>query len=44
MQKLKEFLSGAYTAYHATELAEQALCENGFVKLSETDDWELKEG
>lgn len=44
MQKLKEFLSGAYTAYHATELAEQALHENGFVKLSETDDWELKEG
>ncbi len=44
MQRLKQFLKNSYTAYHATENVQKRLEENGFVFLSETDDWILNEG
>lgn len=44
MQNLQNFLSNAYTAYHAIELAKEKLLSQGFTPLSETEDWDLKEG
>ena len=44
MQKLKEYLAQAYTAYLATDLAKALLLQNGFIPLSETEDWDLQEG
>jgi len=44
MQKLSDFLKYSYTAYQAVESTERRLKENGFVKLSETEDWCLLEG
>ncbi|MBO5411873.1 MAG: M18 family aminopeptidase [Clostridia bacterium] len=41
---LTEFLKNSLTAYHATDNAKALLLDNGFKALSETDDWELKEG
>lgn len=40
---LTEFLANAYTAYHAVEAARELLLQNGFVRLSETEDWSLCE-
>ncbi|MFQ7076793.1 MAG: hypothetical protein ACLRSW_01950 [Christensenellaceae bacterium] len=34
----------SYTAYHAVENAKQLLLGNGFIALSETDDWAIEEG
>lgn len=42
IKNLEAFLGGAYTAWQAVELAETLLRENGFVRLSERDRWELK--
>lgn len=41
--RLTEFLNASYTAYQATENARQLLLENGFLSLSETEDWALEE-
>ncbi len=41
--QLLEFLETSYTAYQATEQAKNLLFKNGFVALSETDDWVLNE-
>ena len=41
--RLTEFLNASYTAYQATENARQLLLENGFLPLSETEDWALEE-
>lgn len=43
-EKLTEFLNASLTAYHAAENAAELLLRNGFVQLSETDDWTLAEG
>ncbi len=43
-QKLIEFLSNSPTAYHAKAQAKTLLLENGFIPLSETNDWALSEG
>ena len=42
--KLAEFLDNSFTAYHAAENAAALLLKNGFVPLSETEDWSLAEG
>lgn len=42
--RLIEFLNASYTAYHAVENASDLLLKNGFVPLSETEDWTLAEG
>jgi aspartyl aminopeptidase len=44
LENLKEFLQNSYTAYHAVDNAKALLRENGFLPLSEGDDWELEEG
>ena len=44
MEKLTEFLQKSYTSYHAVENAKLLLDDNGFCRLSETDDWNLEEG
>ena len=41
--RLTEFLNASYTAYQATENARQLLLENGFLPVSETEDWALEE-
>ena len=41
--RLTEFLNASYTAYQATENARQLLRENGFLPLSDTEDWALEE-
>ena len=43
MYDLKEFLKTSYTAYHAVDNIKETLLENGFIQLSETDDWALCE-
>lgn len=44
MQGLIDFLANSYTAYQATENAAAFLERHGFVRLKETDDWQLCEG
>lgn len=44
MNDLITFLKDSPTAYHACENAKKLLLENGFVPLSETDDWNVPEG
>lgn len=44
MQNLTEFLKNSYTAYQAVDNAKTLLKANGFVPLSETEDWTLEEG
>lgn len=44
MERLTEFLQKSYTSYHAVENAKLLLDDNGFCRLSETDDWNLEEG
>lgn len=41
---LISFLKNSLTAYHACENEKNILLENGFVSLSETEDWEIQEG
>lgn len=43
IKRLTDFLANAYTAYHAVEKAREFLLQNGFVRLSETEDWTLCE-
>ena len=43
MNELKEFLKTSYTAYHVVDNAKELLLGNGFIQLSETDDWTLCE-
>ncbi len=43
MNNLREFLKSSYTAYHAVENVKELLLENGFLQLSEQEDWELCE-
>ena len=43
MKKLTEFLSESLTAYHACDNLRQALLENGFLQIYESDDWNLTE-
>ena len=42
--QLKEFLANSYTAYHACENVKQELEANGFIGLSENQDWSICEG
>jgi len=42
--EISQFLSKAYTAYHATALAVAELQEAGFERLERGDKWVLKEG
>jgi aspartyl aminopeptidase len=42
-RQLTEFLQNSYTAYHAVENARELLLANGFIKLAETEDWEVCE-
>lgn len=44
INRLLDFLETSYTAYHAVENAKQLLLGNGFIALSETDDWAIEEG
>lgn len=44
MQKLINFLETSYTAYHAVDNAKKALLENGFLPLSERDNWKIEKG
>lgn len=44
MKRFKEFLNGSLTAYQAAENAKNYLSEKGFLPLSESDEWHLKEG
>lgn len=41
--QLMNFLESSYTAYHAVENTRHFLLENGFIPLSETEDWSLSE-
>ena len=41
---LISFLKNSLTAYHACENEKNILLENGFVPLSETEDWQIEEG
>ena len=43
-QKLFDFIKAAPTAYHATAEAARRLTEAGYIHLSESDPWELREG
>ena len=42
--RLKNFLNGSFTAYHAQDKAKEILVENGFVPLNERSEWEIAEG
>lgn len=44
MENLSLFLQQSYTAFHATENAIRFLEENGFTRLTETEDWDICEG
>ena len=44
IDSLSEFLKNSLTQYHTCENAAKLLTENGFEKLSETEDWNLCEG
>ena len=44
INNLKDFLNTSYTAYHAVENAETILNENGFTRLSEKEEWDIKKG
>lgn len=44
MQSLIEFLKNSLTAYQAVEETENYLKQNGFEKLAETEDFDLREG
>ena len=44
LENLKAFLGSSYTAYHAVENAKALLAKEGFLPLSEGEDWELEEG
>lgn len=44
LQSLIKFLDDSKTAYHAVKNAAELLTENGFIRLSETEDWEIHEG
>lgn len=44
INRLLDFLETSYTAYHAVENAKQLFLGNGFIALSETDDWAIEEG
>ena len=44
MENLSRFLHRSYTAFHATENAVHFLEEQGFTRLYETEDWNLREG
>ena len=44
LQNLTAFLKSSLTMYHAVENTERILRENGFLPLSEAEDWELLEG
>ena len=44
IKKLTDFLNSSYTAYHAAENAEALLIENGFTRLSEKSEWDIKKG
>ena len=44
LENLKEFLGTSYTAYHAVDNAKALLKKEGFLPLSEGEDWELTEG
>lgn len=41
---LLDFLKNSLTAYHACENEKKILLENGFLPLSETEDWTIEEG
>lgn len=41
---LLDFLKNSLTAYHACENEKNILLENGFLPLSETEDWSIEEG
>lgn len=41
---LSDFLKTSYTAFHTVENAVKLLLDNGFLPLSETEDWQLCEG
>ena len=43
-EKLINFLSESYTAYHACDNVKQQLEENGFIQLAENRDWSICEG
>lgn len=43
IERLKDFLKNSYTPYHAVKNAAEILEENGFLKLSEGEDWDLRE-
>lgn len=43
-EKLIEFLKNSLSPFHACACAETLLKDNGFEKLSESDDWQLSEG
>ena len=43
-EKLRTFLENSLTAYHAKDNIKEKLVENGFVPLSQTQDWEICEG
>ncbi len=44
MDNLIKYLQTSLTAYHAVQNGEALLAQNGFTKLSETEDWTLAEG
>ena len=44
IEKLSSFLETSLTAYHAKDNVKATLLENGFIPLSQTQDWELCEG
>ena len=42
-RQLTDFLQNSYTSYHAVENTRELLLANEFVKLTETEDWEICE-
>ena len=44
MQALTQFLNDSLSAHHAVENAQDFLLSNGFISLSEREDWSLSQG
>lgn len=44
IQRLKKLLENGFTPYHVKDSVIEQLLQNGFVALTEEEDWELQEG
>lgn len=44
INKLKGYLNTSYTAFHAVDNAEKLLKENGFICISEKNEWQIEKG